>query len=508
MTITNHCIQDLFKKQVQATPNQIAVITGTNSISYKELDEQSSFFAHDLIIKYNLKPKDILAIHIENSIDLIVALVGVLKVGATYVPLDCAYPLERKTYMVNNAGARLVICSFQSPLHVDGIPSINIEERSLTHSKPLDLTHHYSLQDHLYILYTSGSTGKPKGVPLRQAGVVNMLNWYCSDFQMSTSDINLIFSSFAYDLTQKNILSALICGATIVFYDAPGYQPNVIIDYIEKYKVTIINSTPSAFYPLIDFAKNIQQLSSLKWIFLGGEKINCQRILPLTTLYPSTKVVNTYGPTECSDVVCSYILSKEDILSNQNVPLGKIIKNAGVLVLDENLNVISDDKPGEVYLFGICVGDGYINQLELTKERFIDAVPPHLKEMGINRLYRVGDIGYWDKEGRLNFIGRTDDQVKLRGNRVELSEIDKVLEQEAEIKQAVTVMIEKNQRQVLVSFYLSNEPINHRLLKDKISRFLPAHMLPNDFVHLTDFPLTPNAKVDKHVLKKIANEIA
>ena len=506
MNIDNNiAIQELIETQAKTTPNNIAVIAGTKTLTYAELDNKSNQFAAHLVQQYNIKTKDIIAIHIQNSINQIIALVGILKARATYIPLDCAYPTARKSYMVQNAGACLVVSSTNSPLDIKGCPSLYIEKTwAIPALNPEALNLNYSLNDTLYILYTSGSTGQPKGVALAQVGVVNMLKWYCGDFAMHSTDINFVFSSFAYDLTQKNILSALISGATLVLHDGQEYSPFEIIQNIEKHQVSIINATPSAFYPLVDFAQNITQLASLRWIFLGGEKINCQRIQPIASLYPSTRVVNTYGPTECSDVACSYTLTAEDILTRRDIPLGKPIAGVGVFVLDEHLNIIHDTRQGEIYLFGHCVGNGYINQPQLSGERFLKTLPQHFLKENINCLYKVGDIGYWDSKGRLNFIGRVDDQIKLRGNRIELSEIDKVLETQDAIQQAVTVMVEDCDNQLLISFCLATKNLDPDLVKAEAGKFLPRHMLPNSLRTLDAFPLTPNAKVDKHALRKMA----
>jgi amino acid adenylation domain-containing protein len=503
--ITNSPIQKILAVQAKTKPNNVAVISAGCSITYEELDNKSNQLALYLV-KKKIKPQEIVAIHIKNSIELVVALLGVLKAGAAYLPLDCSYPLNRKVYMVKNANTKLLLTDDETLAQAFNCPAINIHVilKEITKENSLNIS--YSLQDYLYVLYTSGSTGNPKGVPLRQAGILNMLQWYCSDFTMNENDINLVFSSFAYDLTQKNILSTLLSGGTIVLYDEE-YRPDKIGEFIEKYKVTIINCTPSAFYPLLDFIEDPDQLKSLRWIFLGGEKINCRRLHPIASLYPFTQVVNTYGPTECSDVVCSYVLDQNDILKNKEVPLGAPINGAGVLVLDEELNIIHDSKPGEVYLYGICLGDGYINQPQLTKERFIKELPSHFNALGINQLYRVGDLAYWDPHKRLNFLGRVDDQIKLRGNRIELLEIDKALERQKGIKQAATVMFEKEENQILISFCLSEFKVDSQELKNQASLFLPKHMLPNIIIFLEKFPLTPNAKIDKHTLRKMAQEL-
>lgn len=501
-------VQSLFANQVNKSSDKLAVIVGEQTITYQELNAKSDNFALYLKEKYNVKIHNVIAIHIENSVSLIIALLATLKLRANYLPLDITYPEDRKSYMVSNANVKLILCSNEERLYVKNTHTAIVNDELFQSNNEIYSELTYLPQDPLYILYTSGSTGKPKGVTLKQTGVINMLKWYCLDFNVGKFDLNLVFSSFAYDLTQKNILSSLISGQTLVLTQDKEYRPDRIVSLIIKHKVTIINSTPSAFYPLLDFIDDISQLSSLRWIFLGGEKINCQRLQIIGKLYPKTKVVNTYGPTECSDVACSYTLTEEDIIRCCDVPLGYPIKNVGVLVLDKDLKLITGEQVGEVYLFGNCLGDGYINQPELTKEKFLNNLPKHLTEMDINRLYRVGDIGYWDKLGRLNFMGRIDDQIKLRGHRIELLEIDVALENIDEtIKQAVTVLVEKQNRLVLVSFCLVSKEINSSEIRKHLNEFLPTHMLPNLIVPIGKYPLTPNAKIDKNALKKLAGEL-
>ena len=504
----NKTIQELLEIQVQRHPRKCAVIAGPDSITYRQLHTRSNIVMHSLIDTHKLKKGDIIGLHIENSIDLIVVLLAILKLGAAYLPLDCNYPQARKLRMLQDSEVNLLVHSNNTGSLIFS-NSISVGELNAYSSKgDADTSRiYYDLDDHLYSLYTSGSTGHPKGVKLRQAGVMNMLHWYVSQYEMSSNDTNLVFSSFGYDLTQKNILSALLCGATLVVQSSQIYSPKEIIENIRKYKVTIINCTPSAFYPLLDQINDVMQLQSLRWIFLGGEKINCKRLKTMLKLYPNTKIVNTYGPTECSDVACAYTLNKNEIELTQEIPLGTPIDNVGVYVLDQALNPLSTLEKGEVYLSGHCLGDGYINQPELTKKKFIDTLPKYFTSRNISRLYRVGDLGYWDIEGRLNFIGRVDDQIKLRGNRVELSEIDRVVEKTNAISHSVTVLIDSNDNQILVSFYLQgNNQVDQRRLKKHVSEFLPDYMIPNKFIQLDNFPVTPNGKIDKSKLKKIAED--
>ena len=477
---------------------KIAVSYKNNSITYQELNNLSSKLANYINSNYLINKKNIIAINLPSGLDQIISVVAILKLGLPYLPIDFQYPIDRKKYMINNARSIYVI-QYNSSDPIENCQSINIDINELNECKKNEYQRNYSLNDLLYILYTSGSTGKPKGAILRQKGVMNMLEWYIKQHQICHNDKNIIFSSFGFDLTQKNILSSLMTGAEIILSDTSYYNPLAIINEIKNKKATLTNCTPSAFYPIIDLAKSVIDLDSLKYIILGGEKINPQRLIKLLKIYPSTKISNTYGPTECSDVVCSYILSSEDIHKNKEIPLGPVIENAGVHLLDDNFNLC---KKGKVYLSGICLGDGYINNDAMTNEKFIENKCTELKKQGIKRIYDTGDIAYWKNEN-LIYIGRNDDQVKFRGNRIELLEIDSYITKVKGIEESITLVYTfKNGNQILVSTYTGSNTCKDIII-NTLKENLPTYMIPSEFMYIDKMPITDNFKINKIKIREI-----
>jgi amino acid adenylation domain-containing protein len=511
LVIMELSIQKLILSSMHQFSDNTAVMTSDETITYSELYKKSVFIAKYLQEEFSIQKNDIVAIHINNSVELIIILCGVLFCGATYLPIDCCYPMKRKLHMIKNANAKLLIHDTDLDIGLDEIKNLSLSEVDFHEciagcmNKLSNIS--YSTNDILYVLYTSGSTGLPKGVPLRQIGILNMLLWYIKEYKMGDSDINYIFSSFGYDLTQKNILSSLIVGGTIFLDTRNFYSPKEIINELEKFSATIINCTPSAFYPILDFVGDLNRLSSLRWIFLGGEKINCKKLNSLISLYPKTQLVNTYGPTECSDLACCYKATAAELASLDTIPLGYALPEVKIFVLDENMNLVDRDQKGEVYLAGMCLGNGYIGLPEESQKKFIEDLPDFLKSDGINRLYRVGDICYWDDLGRLNYVGRIDDQVKIRGNRVELLEIDRAIESSHFIQQSVTVMTENNDDKLLVSFCITKNNISEKTIKKYLIDTLPSYMIPHRIHFVEIYPKTPNSKIDKIKLKELAKEL-
>lgn len=528
------CIHELFENQAKKMPHNTAIIHNGVSITFSELNEKANQLAYYLRDK-GIGPKTLVGIYTHTSPDMIVALLAVLKAGGAYVPVDTLYPNDRLNFMFLNAGVKLVITNKDLKENLSSnLSYIYIEEDFSSYSTRDLPCVNASSQDLIYVLYTSGSTGWPKGALLKHQGVSNLLNFYTKEFGMTSSDKVLIVSSFSFDLTQKNILGMLLVGGTICLRSSNYYDPFDIAEDIMNYKVTLLNCTPSGFYPLLEEIYPLSQLDSLKKVFLGGEPIATNRLEPIIDNNLSIEIINTYGPTECSDLCATYRLTKNDIINKKVVPIGKILPNVSLYVFSSNLQLVPIGGIGELYIGGVGVGAGYINAPELTAEKFIDN--PFDGE-NKSKIYKTGDLVRYLPDGNIEFLGRIDDQVKIRGFRIELGEIESSLKEHADVLRTV-VVARKDElgTKKLVAYIVLKEELQSNLILEstlvsssgdkfsvligeELSSFsenlchhlalsLPEYMIPSFFVYLDKIPLTPNSKIDRKSLPNPSSMVA
>ena len=500
------CIHQLFEAQVKKTPHKVALRANYEEITYHQLNHQANILANFLKEK-GVRRGEVIGVFIETSIEMLVAALAILKAGAAYLPIETSYPDNRIKYMLNQAGVKLVLTQEKLKRKISCNAICVDNENLFSVNAKISLENINDPRDMIYVLFTSGSTGNPKGAILYHYSVSNLLDWYIKEFQFTQEDNILVFSSFSFDLTQKNILGGLISGATVYLVSPEQYDLIYFNELIRKEKITIINCTPSLAYPLIEDSENITKLKSLRYLLLGGEPISTQRLKKMTVLYPETVVVNTYGPTECADITCAYRLTEEDILTNRDVPLGRPIQNIEVIILDEYMQELPFGEIGEIYLGGVGVGGGYINAPELTKKAFIrNDKNEALKKYG-EFLYRVGDLGFYHNDGTVQYLGRVDEQIKLHGVRMDLMEIEFRVNQYPGIKQAAVLVKKNNFSEALHCYYVSVDggEINEEGLKNHLKNFLTLQMIPSSFTCLASFPLTPNGKIDKKHLSNLEN---
>ena len=357
-----------------------------------------------------------------------------------------------------------------------------------------------------YVIYTSGSTGQPKASQVLHWGLQNLLTWYIDDLQLTGEDSALLVTSYSFDLTQKNILGPLIVGGALHLANEP-FDPQKILNQAQRERITYLNLTPSAFYALID-ANLSGQLNSVRRVILGGEPIQAAKLQMLPE--PRPDFINSYGPTECSDVVGSYRLSPdlEDYKAN-GVPLGKPIRNLQLYILDTNHQPVPIGIAGEIYICGRGVGRGYLHRPELSAERFVPC--PFAAEPGA-RMYRTGDVGRYRSNGEIEYKGRGDHQVKVRGYRIELGEIERVLEQEPRVREAVVVVREDHPGDARLIGYITlkgereEKGEDTKGLSGYLKEKLPDYMVPSAIVELEKMPLTPNGKLDRKALPRPEQE--
>ncbi|MDO3549540.1 non-ribosomal peptide synthetase, partial [Ralstonia pseudosolanacearum] len=486
-------IHGLFEAQVRRTPEAIAVVHEGQQVSYAELNARANRVAHALI-GLGVGPDARVGLCAERSVELVIGLLGILKAGGGYVPLDPSYPRDRLAYMLEDSAPVAVLTQglVREQLGMLSVPVLDLDG-------PLEEAEHdpqvTGLEPHhlAYVIYTSGSTGRPKGVMVEHRGLSNLLDWYLEDLGLCSEDTVLLVSSYSFDLTQKNILGPLLAGGRL--HLAGPFVPDALVAQIRREGITHINLSPSAFHALID-AAGAEGLGGLRRVVLGGEPIQPARLQALPE--PRPRFINSYGPTECSDVVAWHVLDAElDRYRAASVPLGRSVRNVRLYVLDAHRQPVPTGVAGEIYVGGAGVGRGYRNLPELTGACFL-ADPFHGE--GQARMYKTGDLGRWLANGSLEYLGRSDDQVKLRGFRVELGEIGASLARCDGVREAAVLAREDAPgEQRLVAYYVA-EPgaaVEASALRRHMQAQLPEHMVPAAYVRLEHLPLTPNGKLDR-----------
>ncbi len=439
------CIHQLFQEQAEKIPDAIAVVYGDKKLSYAQLDKKSSQLAR-YMRKQGVTPNSLVGICLEPSIEMVIGLMGILKAGAAYVPVDAKYPKDRINFMLKDANPAIVLTKAQFSELLNDINSnliyLDVEWNKIDDGDGEILSNEgISTKNLAYIIYTSGSTGTPKGSGVYQQGWANLLDWFIQEFDISSKDKVLLISSFSFDLTQKNIFAPLITGGELHIPVTEYYDPDLILKLVFDKGITILNCTPSAFYPLVDL-ESFDKLASIRYLFLGGETISLPRLKKWTTSEDySAKIVNTYGPTECTDICASYTITEKDFENSNTVPIGKPIYNVQLFILNSFNERVPLGMPGELCIAGDGVGIGYINDEELTKEKLI------LNPFDINNkelLYKTGDLACFLPDGNINYIGRMDHQVKVRGFRIELGEVENALKQHDAVEEAVVLVKESS----------------------------------------------------------------
>ncbi|MBJ9978490.1 amino acid adenylation domain-containing protein, partial [Pseudomonas sp. S75] len=496
-------VHQLFERQVARTPDQVAVVCTGQTCTYAELNARANRLARYLRAQ-GVGPDSLVAVFVDRSIEMMVAILGTLKAGGAYCPVDPSYPLERIAYMLEDAAPKVILTQERHraalPANLPPILVLDTQWASVESYAADDLADLPSLTmpDHLaYVIYTSGSTGKPKGAGVHHQGVVNLLSWYARDFALDQDDRFLVVTSFSFDLTQKNLFASLLCGGRLCLSEEP-FDPDVILAEVESLQVTTLNLTPSAFYALVEADSAVGRLPSLRRVFLGGEPINMSRLLCLRERYPELELINSYGPTECSDVVAFYRLDPDwRRYCNALLPIGQPIANTQLYIFDSHGQSLPIGVSGEILVGGDGVGRGYLNRPVLNEDRFI--ADPFSGRVG-SRLYRTGDLGYRQADGAIVYQGRDDHQVKIRGFRIELGEIEAQLNRFPHVKASVVIARQDHQGDKRLVAYITaddGQTIEIESLRTAIKSILPDYMRPSAYVLLDRMPLTPSGKLDR-----------
>jgi amino acid adenylation domain-containing protein/FkbM family methyltransferase len=435
------CVHKLFEAQVERTPNATAAVCGKDALTYGELNarvNQLARYLRDCGVKSGVP----VVISLEPGLELVVGVLAVLKAGGAYVPVDPAYPLERQAHMVADVQAPVVLTQERLAHKIPGtdarVIKLDSDWEVCANYSPENPTWSVTGDDLAYVIYTSGSTGRPKGAGVYHRGLVNLLTWFVREFNLTSDDRILLISSFSFDLTQKNIFAPLLIGGQLHVFDSEYFDVADIARSVLDDSITSLNCTPSAFYPIAD-ALNVASPSAatrLRYVFLGGEPISVRRLWGYASGKGAAEIVNTYGPTECSDISSFYRLREPKALLEAAVPIGRPISNVQLFIVDGHLSACPVGVVGELCVAGAGVGMGYLKNPDLTAEKFVPN--PFGGEQGA-RLYKTGDLARYLPDGNIEFLGRKDRQAKLRGFRVEMAEIEAALEQHPAVQGAAVV---------------------------------------------------------------------
>ncbi|MDP9079365.1 MAG: non-ribosomal peptide synthetase [Bacteroidota bacterium] len=479
---------------------KIAIKFHGRNLTYKEVYESSNKLAK-ILIDNGVKTGDIIGLALDRSPEMIVSLLAILKSGAAYIPLDPEYPKDRVEFMLEDSSAKILITSKKRHKHfISNASEILIEDAlekfsNYTADEP---DTEVGGSDLAYVLYTSGSTGKPKGVQIKHLNLVNFLLSMQKEPGMTANDKILTVTTISFDIAGLELYLPLITGAEITLTDSDTAKDGrMLFDMVKNDGITFMQATPYTWRMMLE--AGWEKLLPLK-ILCGGEAMPKDLVGKLTVR--TSELWNMYGPTETT--IWSTIKLIE---SDEDITIGKPIANTQVYILDENSNNITDGSIGEIIIGGDGVAAGYLNRDELTAERFIDN--PFSDTPG-DKMYRTGDLGRYKENGDILCLGRIDHQVKVRGYRIELEEIEHALQQQQDVKQAVVVAREDTPGDPRLVGYIVLEDGNEGIdFKTQVNDWqqallaeLPEYMVPDDFVIVTAIPITPNGKIDRKALPK------
>ncbi|MEM4990087.1 amino acid adenylation domain-containing protein [Collimonas sp. H4R21] len=497
-------LHQLCEVQAARTPQAVAVEQGTQQLSYAELNRQANQLAHYLR-ELGVRPDDRVAICAERSLAMVVALLAVLKAGAAYVPLDPAYPADRLAHMLSDSGPRVVLTQagieggwqqVRAALPPD-LPVLDLQAASWDaypgHNPD---SSHLTPSDLAYVIYTSGSTGKPKGVMNEHRGVVNRMLWMQQAYGLEQHDVVLQKTPFSFDVSVWEFFWPLMVGAKLVMAKPDGHKdPRYLSEVIRTAGVTTLHFVPSMLQVFATHGE-AANCSGIVRVMCSGEALPASLVRSFHALLPQAQLHNLYGPTEAAvDVTAWTAVAGE---TRGLIPIGKPIANTSIHILDALGQPVPIGVAGELHIGGVQVARGYLNQPQLTEQRFI--ADPFSPQPGA-RLYKTGDLARWQTDGNLAYLGRNDFQVKIRGFRIELGEIETQLVSHPAVREAVVIAREDNPGDKrLVAYIVADEEIGAEVLRTHLGSSMPDYMVPAAYVTLAALPLTPNGKLDRNNL--------
>ncbi|MFA0812912.1 amino acid adenylation domain-containing protein [Microbulbifer epialgicus] len=496
-------ILDRFNHIVTNYPNNTAVQYRQQNISYSQLDVESNQLAHMLKEQYGILPGERIAVQIDSGRLLISTLIAVLKLGCCYIPIDPGTPQDRANFILKDSLAKVLLreshlpkLDFYSHCDLDRIDYSAFSQSSMEICPNPD--------DLAYIIYTSGSTGRPKGVKVLHSSLTNYFLWFIKKYQICNGDSSLLLSSYAFDLGYTSLWGCILSGACLHLMKKNDRQNiGFVLNYLARWEITFVKMTPSLFQMLVnhqDFGNSLDL--TLRLIVLGGEKVRVDDIAIYLEYFKDTVFVNHYGPTEATIGCITREFNIDTFDRYRSLKsIGQPIANCKVYILDENLSKASEGEQGELCIEGDCLAQGYINNIDLEQEKFV----PSPFSPG-KRLYKTGDLAHVIDD-EIYISDRIDDQVKVRGYRVELGEIIKVLEEHPNLKRAAVITKETKTGTELIAYCQGISSLMESDVRNFISRRLPDYMWPSHYFEVSEFPINANGKLDIKRLPDLAKKI-
>ncbi|NML38788.1 amino acid adenylation domain-containing protein [Chitinophaga sp. G-6-1-13] len=506
---SSQTIYSIFEQQATRTPDRIAISCNDRSLTYKMLYERAQQLGHYLNSK-GVGKDTLVPVCIERSPEMIVALLGVLRAGGAYVPIDPEYPEERIRFILEDTAASVVITSVESQPALktiyDGETVILSDHPDFSPVETTVLPPAAQPHDAAYVIYTSGSTGKPKGVIIEHRNVVSLFAAMPGYYDFNEEDVWTMFHSYCFDFSVWEMYGALFYGGRLVI--VPKHLTKDTAAFaalLKKEQVTVLNQTPAAFYVLQEAVTTNDAYNdlSVRCVTFGGEALNPAKLVSWKRKFPGCSLINMYGITETT-VHVTYQAITDEHLNSTGSMIGRPIPSLGAYILDAHQQLQPVGVPGELYISGAGLARGYLNRDELTAERFI-ANPFHSDTSP--RLYKTGDLARRLPDGTMEYLGRIDNQVKIRGYRIELGEIENVLHRCTAVKQAVVIVksspISTSEEKQLAAYIVPNGEFNREVIISHMREWLPDYMIPLLLTAVSEMPLTKNGKIDKSALSEL-----
>ncbi|HEX2328653.1 MAG TPA: non-ribosomal peptide synthetase [Candidatus Angelobacter sp.] len=493
------CVHELFADQARRTPDAVAISIGEYSLSYGDLERRANQLAHHLR-ELGVIPEVVVGLCTDRSLEMVIGLLAILKSGGAYLPIDKDYPHDHMAYLLKQTGVSVVVCTGEArailsnhSVHtVVADPTLPLIAKQPTTAPVANATS----QNLAYVMYTSGSSGTPKGVGVLHSNI-NRLVRNTNYVEISPDDVFLQLAPITFDAATFEIWGALLNGARLVLY-----PPDRLLDLaklrriIQNGGVSILWLTAGLFHAIVD--ADLEMLGGVRQLLAGGDVVSAPHVKKVIGAFAGCRVINGYGPTEGTTFsVCFPVREASGI--EDAVPIGRPVANTTVYVLDSRLAPVPIGETGELLIGGAGLARGYFNHPELTAEAFI----PNPFAAPATRLYRTGDVVRYTPKGVLEFIGRQDFQVKVRGYRIELEEVEAALVRNSNVLQAAVAALPDplgNKRLVAFVVLAGGAEPNPRALRDALSSRLPEYMVPSHFVFVREMPLTANGKVDRKAL--------
>lgn len=510
--LTESIIQQINARALR-TPDAVAATFKTERESYAGLTAKAKRVARCLLDR-RIVPNDIVAVLAKRDIDYLATLLGIFSASGTYLPLDPDHPVGRlqqlitqgkPVFLLTDPIMRPKLDKALAPLSPAQRPQV-LQIAEVLHESINDSSFPTGprLTDTAYVIFTSGSTGEPNGAMIEHRGMLNHIHGKIRDLMLDSRDIVAQTASQCFDISVWQFLAPLLVGGRVhIVPDEIAHHPAKLLDEVSRARVSIWETVPSLLRIALTEAEGratATELQSLRWLIPTGEKLPPELCRRWLFLYPDVPLLNAYGPTECSDDVTHWIIRRPPEIDSTGVPIGRPIPNVRVQVLDRHLQPVPVRVKGELYVGGVAVGKGYLNDPQRTREAFL---PDPLASEPTARLYKTGDLGRYRSDGVIEYLGRCDEQVKIRGCRVELGEIEAAFSKHPAVRDAAAVIWQDERGESRIVAYVITEPLNAPSIaefREFVGERLPSHMVPNHVVHLKEMPLTANGKLDRQAL--------